>query len=135
MSALNGVRDIERTIFADEQAWMEEDDGCRVGRRVGFMYGAWNPSINEGMVKIGATMRSSPHPRLKELSRNLPCDFQLICIVASTKPFELEKRAHAFFADKRVWRASTGRSTEFFIVDHADVDAYFTQVAQDELVG
>jgi hypothetical protein len=135
MCALNGVRDIEQTIFADEQAWMEGDVKCRLGQRVGFMYGAWNPSINEAIVKIGATMRSSPLPRLKELSRTLPCDYQLICVVASTRPFELEKRAHAFFADKRVWRESTGRSTEFFLVDHAAVDAYFTRVAQEELGG
>ena len=84
--------------------------------------------IGDGVVKIGATMRASPLPRLKELSRSLPTDFQLVSMVPSTDPFGLESRAHAHFAAKRVMRSSTGRTTEFFTVSREEVDEYFAGV-------
>ena len=109
---------------------MMEDARCISAQRIGFMYSAWNPWLGECIVKIGATMRTSPLPRLKELSRSLPSDFQLISLVPSSDPFALEKKAHEHFASKRMWRSSTGRTTEFFVVSKEEVEAYFVDVMQ-----
>ena len=128
LGALETVSATEATILHEERAWMAGDPRCALKQRVGFMYGAWNPCIGDGVVKIGATMRASPLPRLKELSRSLPTDFQLVSMVPSTDPFGLESRAHAHFAAKRVMRSSTGRTTEFFTVSREEVDEYFAGV-------
>ena len=128
LGALETVSATEATILHEERAWMAGDQRCALKQRVGFMYGAWNPCIGDGVVKIGATMRASPLPRLKELSRSLPTDFQLVSMVPSTDPFGLESRAHAHFAAKRVMRSSTGRTTEFFTVSREEVDEYFAGV-------
>ena len=130
MGALESVCITEAAIVHEEQSWMRNDALCVSGTRIGFMYAAWNPLLGETTVKIGATMRTSPLPRLNELSRTLPADFQLICVVPSPAPFVLEKRAHEHFAAQRVWRESTGRTTEFFVVSKEEVDAYFTSVLQ-----
>jgi hypothetical protein len=102
-------------------------------QQVGFMYAAWNPSIGDSVIKIGATMRSSPFPRLKELSRQLLTNFQLITSVQSRRPFELEKRAHEHFKQYRISHQQTGASTEFFFISKEQVEEYFTAVAQKEI--
>jgi hypothetical protein len=130
MGALEAVNAAEAEILREERVWMTADARCISAQRIGFVYGAWNPFLGDCIVKIGATMRTSPLPRLKELSRTLPVDFQLICVMPSSTPFVLEKRVHEHFAAQRVWRESTGRTTEFFMVSKEEVDAYFTSVLQ-----
>ena len=130
MGALETVNTTENLILQEERVWMTEDARCISMQRIGFMYAAWNPWLGDGIVKIGATMRASPLPRLKELSRTLPSDFHLISLVPSPNPFALEKQAHEHFASKRVWRSSTGRTTEFFVVSKDEVEAYFVGLMQ-----
>ena len=130
MGALETINAAETLILQEERVWMMADARCISAQRIGFMYAAWNPWLGDGIVKIGATMRASPLPRLKELSRTLPSDFQLVSLVPSPDPFALEKKAHEHFASKRVWRSSTGRATEFFVVSKEEVEAYFVGLMQ-----
>ena len=133
MEALESVSSVALTLRDEEEAWILTDLQSSKGERIGFMYAAWNPSIGGNVIKIGATMRSSPFPRLKELSRNLLTSFQLIACVQTTTPFALEKRAHEHFKQYRIGHQDTGRSTEFFMVSKEQVEEYFAAVARNEI--
>ena len=76
-------------------------------------------------------MRDSPYPRLKELSRSTPQDYALLALIPSTVPFAIEKLCHNHFNTKRIWRASTERKTEFFVVSKDEVEQYFTMINQE----
>ena len=127
IEALSGFED---KIRDKEARWMEKDEKCLAGSRVGYAYAAWNPCIGTAP-KLGATMRDSPFPRLKELSSCLPQSFQLLACVPSTDPFALEKRIHAHFASARIRKDTTARNTEFFMVSHEEVCEYFALLNQE----
>ena len=94
--------------------------------RFGFVYGAWNPSFAD-LIKVGATSRQTPFARLKELSgTNVPLKFELIASVPSMHPFNLERKIHAFFKNKRVFK--DGRATEFFQISREEVSDYFASL-------
>jgi hypothetical protein len=132
IGALAATRDLEAKIISDEAEWMTMDKLCIQGTRVGYTYAAWNPCLGDsGIVKIGATMRDSPYPRLKELSRSTPQDYCLLASIPSAVPFAIEKLCHDHFHASRVWRASTHRRTEFFVVCRDDVEQYFTIINQE----
>jgi hypothetical protein len=87
----------------------------------GYVYVAWNPSFPT-LIKIGATARTNPFIRLKELSTaGVPGMFVLVCCMATMTPFQLEKQVHAHFKEKR----SFGFRKEFFEVSVDEVVAYF----------
>jgi hypothetical protein len=91
--------------------------------KFGFVYGAWNPSFAD-LIKIGATSKQTPFARLKELSgSNVPLKFELIASVPSMLPFDMEKKIHAFFKEKLVFK--DGRATEFFQISREEVSDYF----------
>jgi hypothetical protein len=122
------VRELELRE-GDETADQQQCAGAKP--RVGYVYGVGNPCLGPNMLKIGATSRNSPWPRIKELSKFLPSEFYIISLVACTNPFEIEKRAHMHFADKRVWKESTGRKTEFFLITEEELSSYFAQLNQE----
>ena len=74
--ASNALCVLEAKIREEEAQWMLEDAECLSNTRVGFVYAAFNPFFGDE-VKIGATMKDSPLPRLKELSRGFPHSFHL----------------------------------------------------------
>jgi len=122
--ASNALCVLEAKIREEEAQWMLEDAECLSNTRVGFVYAAFNPFFGDE-VKIGATMKDSPLPRLKELSRGLPNNFHLLACVPSKQPFALEKKVHAHFASSRLRKEETGRNTEYFDVSHSDVLTHF----------
>jgi len=122
--ASNALCVLEDRIREEEAQWMLEDAECLSNTRVGFVYAAFNPFFGDE-VKIGATMKDSPLPRLKELSRGFPHSFHLLACVPSKQPFALEKKVHAHFASSRLRKEETGRNTEYFDVSHSDVLTHF----------
>ena len=97
----------------------------------GYVYVAWNPSFPT-LIKIGATSRQNPFIRLKELSTaGVPGRFELVCCMATMKPFQLEKQIHAHFIGKR----SFGYRKEFFEVSVDEVVGYFDQLAANGVTG
>ena len=57
----------------------------------------------------------------------------ILRLIPCTNAFEVEKRVHMHFADKRVWRERTGRKTELFLVSEEVVSNYFAHVNQELL--
>jgi hypothetical protein len=78
----------------------------------GGVYFAWSDCL--GCMKIGATRRESPQPRLREISRYTTTPFKLSGWLQSASPFRLELAAHRFFKDKRINTRGSGAGTEFF---------------------
>jgi len=92
---------------------------------LGFAYAAWNEYF-PSMVKIGATRKSSPYMRLKELSgTGVPGKFELVACIQTSTPFQVEKIIHNHFNEHRTF----GKRKEFFEVDRDEVVAYFNQLA------
>jgi hypothetical protein len=125
------IREVE--LRKDDDACAFGDSLGEAGKKVGYVYAAGNPSLGCGIAKIGATCRDSPWPRMRELSSYFPTDFYIIALIPCTNAFEVEKRVHMHFADKRVWRERTGRKTELFLVSEEVVSNYFAHVNQELL--
>jgi hypothetical protein len=124
---------LQRLCIRDLELRVEDDAVVLAASkpRVGYVYGVGNSCLGPNMYKIGATFRDSPWPRIKELSKCLPAEFYIVSLVACTKPFEIEKKAHMHFADKRVWKESTGRKTEFFLITEDELSNYFAELNQE----
>jgi len=93
-----------------------------VSGQIGYVYAAWNPLFPD-LIKIGATMRSSPYIRVRELSScaGVPEPFQLVASIPTSDPFALERTIHAFYASSRRY----GRKKEFFMLSREDVVYHF----------
>jgi hypothetical protein len=113
----------------------EEPPACAssvvVSGQAGYVYAAWNPMFPD-LIKIGATMRSSPYIRVRELSScaGVPEPFQLVASIPTSDPFALERTIHAFYASSRRY----GRKKEFFMLSREDV-VYHFHVRSLEAVG
>ena len=70
-------------------------------------------------LKIGATRRSDPNLRLKELSRSVPAPFELVAWIPTDRPFKLERSVHEHFKAHRI--LTKGACTEFFQIDDSAV--------------
>jgi hypothetical protein len=126
------IRELELRV-EDEVANQQQCAGSKP--RVGYVYGVGNSCLGTNMHKIGATFRDSPWPRIKELSKCLPTEFYIVSLVACTNPFEIEKKAHMHFADKRVWKEAIGRKTEFFLITEDELSNYFAELNQELVLG
>jgi ribosomal protein L31E len=73
-----------------------------------------------GIVKIGATRRPTPQPRLKELSKGVPTPFGLVLWIPTKKPFKLEAFIHKYFDAIRI--KEPGAGTEFFLTNMSESD-------------
>jgi len=115
-------------INADEKALLRaelqefEDSAAKgvIQSTAGGVYFAWSPCLK--CTKIGATRRSTPIPRLQELSRNVTEPFVLTGWIPSNTPFRKEAEAHAHFASKRIRHSGAG--TEFFSMEKEVAAAY-----------
>jgi hypothetical protein len=130
LQALTALTIHEARLAEAEKQWMERDEQCIAGTRYGYVYACHNLMLGPP-IKLGATMKDSPFPRLKELSSCLPQSFELLACVRSTNPFALEKRVHAHFAAHRIKRASTNRNSEFFMASQDDVCEFFAKLNQE----
>ena len=65
--------------------------------------------------KIGATRRSDPVERMKELSKSVPSPFECRMYVRTKTPFKLESQIHKHFDAHRIKKK--GACTEFFDID------------------
>jgi hypothetical protein len=133
--AFDTLETFETSIFEQETLWMQQDQQCKSNTRVGYAYAAFNTCLGDPVpIKMGATMKDSPYERLKELSRCLPQSFELLACVPSTDPFAVEKMVHAHFERFRIKKRSTGRSTEFFMVNKDEVCKFFADLNQELLL-
>ena len=89
----------------------------------GGVYFAWSDCLN--CMKIGATRRETPAPRLRELSSYVTSPFKLIAWIPTPTPFRVEAQTHAHFGPKRIRQAGAG--TEFFRITDAEAVAYVLQ--------
>ena len=105
------VRQIEISEF--------QEDGAQTK---GGVYVARSKSI--AALKVGATLRPSPWPRLKELTRFVDDPFQLVWWVPTETPFVLERTIHVYFESVRL--KVPGISTEFFQTDEDAVHAFIS---------
>ena len=121
-SAFDDISAKDRSIVLEEKDWIYKNATPHAKTKFGYVYAAWNPCF-EGLMKIGATMKDTPFERLKQLSgTSVPKSFELVACIPSLNPFALEKKAHAFFKDKRIRK--DGRLTEFFKIDKETASDY-----------
>ena len=92
----------------------------------GGVYFAWSSCLN--CMKIGATRRETPHPRLREISRYVTSPFKLAAWIPTPTPFRIESQMHAHFGAKRIRAAGAG--TEFFHVSEAESKAFVAAFQQ-----
>jgi hypothetical protein len=99
---------------------MESDLTMGTAPTPGLVYVAKSSAIKA--VKIGATRRSDPGPRLYELSRSVPSPFEWVYYVRTFTPFRLEAEVHSHFDACRI--RQKGACTEFFDADADSIGAY-----------
>jgi hypothetical protein len=97
----------------EELLQMEEDFHSGISATTGLVYVAVSKAIR--FPKIGATRRSDPALRLKELSRSVPSPFEWVYYVRTPTPFKLEAEIHSHFDAHRIRERSA--CTEFFDVE------------------
>ena len=123
------LANIYQDILRIEQTWQTDDLSTlcadqSAGPRIGYVYVARNPLFGP-LHKIGATMRT-PQIRVRELSgTGVPEPFEVVASIPSTNPFALEREIHAHYASVRKY----GMKKEFFLVEEADIVAYFHSIA------
>ena len=104
----------------DEILQLEEEFRAGATPMQGLVYVAMSQAVQ--FPKIGATRRSDPGPRLRELSKSVPKPFQWVFYVRTFTPFKLESEIHSKFDAYRI--REKGACTEFFDIDVASVRDY-----------
>jgi hypothetical protein len=99
---------------------MEEDLCNGIKPTMGCVYVAVSDAVK--YPKIGATRKSHPSARLRDLSRHVPSPFHAVFWVPSMLPFKTEAAIHRHFDSFRI--KNKGACTEFFDVDIATVGEY-----------
>ncbi len=131
-SAFEHISTKDISIGQEEREWVDKNATSCTKRKFGYVYAAFNPCFEE-LIKIGATMKDTPFERLKQLSgTNVPKCFELIACIPSFRPFLLEKKAHAYFKNKRIRKG--GRLTEFFKIDKKTISDYMNTLLCEQLV-
>ena len=100
----------------------------------GMFYVAVSRSVMRGSVhipKLGATRRSDPMIRLKELSRNVPYAFEPVFCIPTFTPFRLEAEIHQHFAAHRIRERAC---TEFFDIDLKAIGEYLKAKFPGEVI-
>ena len=131
LDALSLVSQEYQSIRFQELLDMEKDLCTAVGKAQpapGFLYVAISSAVR--YPKIGATRRSDPSLRLRELSCHVPSPFKLVYTVSTLTPFSLEADVHKHFDAFRL--REKGACTEFFSVDLESIENFLSQYANFE---
>jgi hypothetical protein len=99
---------------------MEQDLCNGIKPTMGGVYVAVSDAVE--YPKIGATRKSHPSTRLRDLSRYVPSPFHAVFWVPSMLPFKTEAAIHRHFDSFRI--KNKGACTEFFNVDIATIGEY-----------
>ena len=110
LGALTRVSGMYQDYRHSELLEMESDFCCGLSPQEGCVYVAVSRVVR--YPKIGATRRSDPSQRLKELSLHVPSPFRLAYCVPTFTPFSLESEIHAHFSAFRI--REKGACSEFF---------------------
>jgi hypothetical protein len=90
--------------------------------RAGHVYIISNPSLGEGIVKLGMSRRICWEDRIKELSSAaLPFKFSIHGAIYSEDVVELENNLHKCFDDKRVNKVNRRREHFFASLDEVEI--------------
>jgi hypothetical protein len=126
LSALTKISQDYQKQKCQELLEAEDDQYNTVPPQTGMFYVAVSRAVLRGSVyipKLGATRRSDPMIRLRELSKNVPYAFELVYCIPTLTPFRLEAEIHRHFDAHRI-REREGACTEFFDIDLKVVGEY-----------
>jgi len=136
LDALTGIsKDYQQQRY-EEFLEAETDRFNGIPLQKGRFYVAVSRTVTRGGVpipKLGATGRSDPMIRLKELSRGVPYAFELAFCIATFTPFKIEAEVHRHFDAHRI-RESKGACTEFFDVDLETIGQYLKAKYPGEVI-
>ena len=127
LDAISVVSSVYQKSRFDEFLEMEKDCMQRTLPVSGCVYVAISRAVK--YPKIGATRRSDPLCRLKELSRHVPSPFNLVYSVSTICPFSLEAEIHKEFDAFRI--REKGACTEFFSVDLEIIEEFLKRNYDD----
>ena len=113
LDALFNVSQDYQALRLNELLELEEAVQTGTPPAVGLVYVAVSECIKHP--KIGATRRSDPVERMKELSKSVPSPFECRMYVRTKTPFKLESQIHKHFDAQRIKKK--GACTEFFDID------------------
>jgi hypothetical protein len=113
LDALFNVSQDYQALRLNELLELEEAVQTGTPPTVGLVYVAVSECIKHP--KIGATRRSDPAQRMKELSKSVPSPFECRMYVRTKTPFKLESQIHKHFDAHRIKKK--GACTEFFNID------------------
>jgi hypothetical protein len=113
LDALFNVSQDYQALRLNELLELEEAVQTGTPPAVGLVYVAVSECIKHP--KIGATRRSDPAQRMKELSKSVPSPFECRMYVRTKTPFKLESQIHKHFDAHRIKKK--GACTEFFNID------------------
>ena len=136
-SVLDALTEISQSYQSqkNEEILEAENDQCNgAPSQKGMFYVAVTRSVMRGSTyipKLGATRRSDPMIRLKELSRNVPYPFELVYCIPTFAPFELEAEIHRHFAAHRIRERAC---TEFFDIDLKAIGEYLKATFSGEVI-
>ena len=126
------IEEDEETNRKTEMLQIKDDASKGVSPpSTGGVYIAYSECL--GCMKIGATRRSDPLNRLREISRYTTTPFRLVAWRPSARPFNLEAVAHFHFRKQRINTRGAEAGTEFFHISVAEAVEWVDQ-AQDGCV-
>ena len=126
------IEEDEETNRKTEMLQIKDDASKGVSPpSTGGVYIAYSECL--GCMKIGATRRSDPLNRLREISRYTTTPFRLVAWRPSARPFNLEAVAHFHFRKQRINTRGAEAGTEFFHISAAEAAEWVDQ-AQDDSV-
>jgi hypothetical protein len=132
LQMMASIEDDEETNRKTELLQIKDDASKSVTQSsTGGVYIAYSECL--GCMKIGATRRSDPLIRLREISRYTTTPFRLVAWRPSQMPFALEAFAHFHFRKQRINTRGAEAGTEFFHISAAEAAEWVDQ-AQDGCV-
>ena len=138
-SVLDALADVSQNYQKqryEELLEAETDLSNGVPPRKGTFYVTVSLAVLRGrkyIPKMGATRRSNPMARLKELSQSVPYAFELVYAIATFTPFRLEAEIHRHFDSRRI-RERKGACTEFFDISLEEIGEYLKTKYPGEVI-
>jgi len=122
LPALREIGDIDHHERYSELLLFEEEVNSGIQQTKGGVYVSISKAVK--YPKIGATRKSDPAQRMKEISKCVPSPFKVVYWIPTTTPFKVEAEIHKHFGAYRIREA--GACTEFFNIDLPSIGAHLT---------